>query len=232
MNRRSALVRGVGVRQMAGLRGPKMTIVEDRRTPGRRERKKAERRAAIISVARKAFQKSGFDGASMEAIAEDSDISSATLYNYFQSKSELLFSILEQDLSSLSEKITNIAVDSEINPKLLVLNVMNIYFCWFNDYDRGLIRQFVADAIRSPQFHGRSYHHLENLMILHIEGLLNRMVECGNLKSSLDVESSARLIFNIGNSEFYAFIASENFSVDLILDRIGHQVDLAISGIG
>ena len=87
-----------------------MTIVEDRRTPGRRERKKAERRAAIISVARKAFQKSGFDGASMEAIAEDSDISSATLYNYFQSKSELLFSILEQDLSSLSERITNILI--------------------------------------------------------------------------------------------------------------------------
>lgn len=209
-----------------------MTIFEDRRTLGRRERKKAERRAAIISVARKAFQKSGFDGASMEAIAEESDISSATLYNYFQSKSEILFSILEQDLSSLSAKITNIPVNSEINPKLLLLNIMNIYFCWFNDYDRGLIRQFVADAIRSPQFHGRSYHHLESLMILHIEGLLNRMVECGNLKSSLDVESSARLIFNIGNSEFYAFIASENSSVDLILDRISHQVDLAISGIG
>ena len=216
---------------MAGLRGRKMTIVEDRRTPGRRERKKAERRAAIISVARKAFQKSGFDGASMEAIAEDSDISPATLYNYFPSKSELLFSILEEDLSSLSDKISNIVVNSKINPKLLILNIMNIYFYWFNDYDRGLIRQFAADAIRSPQFHGRSYHHLESLMIMHIEGLLKRMVECGNLKSILDIKNSARLIFNIGNSEFYAFITSEDLSVDTILDRINNQIDLAIIGI-
>ncbi len=220
-----------GARWMAGARRRKMTKVIDGRMLGRRERKKAERRAAIISVARQAFQTSGFDGVSMEAIAESADISSATLYNYFPSKSELLYSVLLEDFSHISDKVRYI-IDAKDTPlKSQLVQMIEIYFCWFEEYDRILIRQVASDAIRSPQIIGRSYHQIENFMIMHLIDLLTRMIYSGSLRSDIDIESSARLLFSIGNSEFYAFISNESISVEQTMGRIGSQIDLVLTGI-
>jgi len=220
-----------GARWMAGARRRKMTKVIDGRPLGRRERKKAERRAAIISVARQAFQISGFDGVSMEAIADSADISSATLYNYFPSKSEILYSVLLEDFSHLSDKITYILNARDVPLRSQLVQMIEIYFYWFEEYDRLLIRQVASDAIRSPQINGKIYHQIEKFMIMNLLDLLNRMIDCNYIGEDIDIENSARLLFNIGNSEFYAFISDESISVEQTMDRIGSQIDLVITGI-
>lgn len=56
----------------------------------RRERKKAETRAKIITCAISLFREKGFMNTSMEEIAEKADIAKGTLYNYFPDKEEIL----------------------------------------------------------------------------------------------------------------------------------------------
>jgi AcrR family transcriptional regulator len=61
-----------------------------RPTLGRRERKKIETRARILSTASGLFAEQGFDATTVEEIAEAADISRATFFTYFGEKSALV----------------------------------------------------------------------------------------------------------------------------------------------
>lgn len=56
----------------------------------RRERKKQETKQKIVKMAMYFFRKQGFDSTTMEQIAEEVDISKATLYNYFPVKESII----------------------------------------------------------------------------------------------------------------------------------------------
>jgi len=87
-----------------------------------------QRRADIITAAEKIFARKGFHAATMDEIAQTLDLAKGTLYLYFKSKDDLLFSILEQRMvehnenleSSLSQATTlfeaiEILVSEQIN---------------------------------------------------------------------------------------------------------------------
>jgi len=62
----------------------------------RKLREKEERRNKILEAAKVVFQKNGVDKTSMNAIAEQAELSKGTLYLYFQDKNELLISLLQE----------------------------------------------------------------------------------------------------------------------------------------
>jgi hypothetical protein len=136
-----------------------------------------------------------------------------------------------EDFSHLSDKITYILNARDVPLKSQMVQMIELYFYWFDEYDRILIRQVASDAIRSPQINGKIYHQIEKFMIMNLLDLLNRMIDCNYIREDIDIENSARLLFNIGNSEFYAFISDESISVEQTMDRIGSQIDLVITGI-
>ncbi|MDR3202029.1 MAG: TetR/AcrR family transcriptional regulator [Bifidobacteriaceae bacterium] len=63
---------------------------------GRRERKKAATRAAILDAATSLFLERGFDGVSVREIADQADVSPKTVFTHFPRKEALVFS--DEDL--------------------------------------------------------------------------------------------------------------------------------------
>jgi AcrR family transcriptional regulator len=62
----------------------------------RRERKKADLRAQIISTAIRLFSRHGFGGVTVEKIAEAADIGKGTIYNYFSTKEDIVVAFLAE----------------------------------------------------------------------------------------------------------------------------------------
>ena len=60
----------------------------------RRERRIAARRAQILESAARVFAEKGFHRATTKEIAEAADVSEGTIYNYFDSKEDLLIGIM------------------------------------------------------------------------------------------------------------------------------------------
>lgn len=61
------------------------------------------RRAGILKAARKVFARHGYDGATMDDVAEACSIAKGTLYLYFKSKRQIYLGVLKEDLQLLRE---------------------------------------------------------------------------------------------------------------------------------
>lgn len=73
-------------------------------TAGRRERKKAQTRRAILSAAANLFSQRGYDQSSIDDIAEAADVAKRTLYNNFESKEEIVLALRFQYFETLIEE--------------------------------------------------------------------------------------------------------------------------------
>ena len=99
--------------------------------PSLRERKKLETKQRILGVAVSLFQERGFDSTSFEEVAEEANVSRATVFNYFPSKRDLLRGIAAGELEKLQE-----VVESEHGgPREAVARI------------RLVMRQLVADTL-------------------------------------------------------------------------------------
>jgi AcrR family transcriptional regulator len=65
-------------------------------TVGRRERKKLQTRQLLADTARRLFAERGFEQVSVAEVAREADVAEATVFNYFPSKEDLVFSGLER----------------------------------------------------------------------------------------------------------------------------------------
>jgi AcrR family transcriptional regulator len=61
--------------------------------PSRRERSKANKMRRILAAGEKLFSKQGFDGTTVQEIADEADVAVGTLFLYISDKSELLLRI-------------------------------------------------------------------------------------------------------------------------------------------
>ena len=89
----------------------------------RKKREKSERRNHIKNAANKVFLEKGLTSATMEDIANASELSLSTVYLYFKTKDGIFASIILESLQSLLEQLENIASNrkANIDEKLFLL---------------------------------------------------------------------------------------------------------------
>lgn len=103
---------------------------------GNRERKKEElvqkRSAQILEAAARVFAQKGYHAATTKEIASEAGVSEGTIYNYFQSKEDLLLSIPRlisetKLLPALSQMLATPITSGEEEEKLLTIVFDNVF---------------------------------------------------------------------------------------------------------
>lgn len=95
-------------------------------TKDRKEREKAQKREKIIKVAEKLFFKKGFEGTTMDEIAEKAEFSKGALYLYFRNK-ETLYSVIALRSMDIFNKILEEEVGKHRTPKKKLEGVKTAY---------------------------------------------------------------------------------------------------------
>ena len=162
---------------------------------GLREVKKERARRAILDAAREMFFSRGFDGTTIEEIAEEAEVAVGTVYNYFDSKSTLILAITAEDTSKvLDEKF-------QISESFTGFESVKLYISTFmgnlSMYPRRLLRELMREGWGGDTTLSKG---LISQDLTHLDGLtrvLRELAEAQKLKSGTDVESASLVIYGI-----------------------------------
>jgi AcrR family transcriptional regulator len=115
-----------------------------------------EKRNQILEGARAVFREHGFGGASMGRIAREAGVSKGTLYNYFDSKSDLFVAHAEQRLSEYTGRIFELPAERGVRETLQAIGEAYLGLITTSDAEE-IYRAVIAEAIRFPEVAERLY---------------------------------------------------------------------------
>jgi TetR/AcrR family transcriptional regulator, repressor of fatR-cypB operon len=137
----------------------------------RKERERVFRRNEIQSAASKLFAVKGFNSTTLEEIAESAEFGKGTIYNYFQNKEEIYFSIIEDVLDNtgrILEESDKLSSTIEEFVKLYINKIFN--YCIENKFSYLIFVREIAhfDPIFSQVKNDRllKYHSLSQEILL------------------------------------------------------------------
>lgn len=87
----------------------------------RAERRRAERREAILAAAKRVFRDKGYHQASVHDIIDEATIARGTFYLYFSSKQELFGHLVDDFLSVTRRQVHKISLDEGAEPPRIQL---------------------------------------------------------------------------------------------------------------
>ena len=191
----------------------------------------AQRTAEIIQAATAVFAAKGFDGATMEDIADAVGINKATIYLYFESKDALIHAIAEQlfaqelaglqaahDLPGAATERLTAYYESLIAEEAEVLPLMPILYEF---YALGLRRADVRAVV--SDFIGRVTGLLEAIIEAGIENAEFAPTEARAAARALDALLSGTILHWVYAPEEVDIAAQLRYGVRLIFRGLLHQ---------
>ena len=181
---------------------------------GRRERNKIRCRQRILRASRQLFSAKGYEETTMDDVAERSEVSKATLYNYFPGKDSLLMGIAEAELEQIREMI-----EGELAEEPSALERL-----------RRVLEAFVLDSmcyislsrkisyLNSCEDSGMFATRLEMVRIL--RGLVCQAQDAGELRRDMDADDITELVMGLYLITQFQWVHLERHPVSYWTERL------------
>src|SRR5882757_9973386 len=182
---------------------------------GLRERQKAGRRRDIIASAAKLFRRDGFADTGIEAIAAAAEVAAGTVYNYFESKGDLLIALIALDGEEVRATGKEIIAHPPRDPVQAVTKLLTFYI------DHSLIhlskelwRNAMANALSQPSSpFGLGYAELDRKLADQVGELVACLQQRGQIDAAVDAKTAGDVLFAAVNSLFMVFVAREEMPI-------------------
>jgi len=125
-------------------------------TAERREREKAERKMLIQKCALEVFAKFGYEGATVDKIADKAELSKGAIYLYFKDKDELFSSLIQNGIEEFRDSVHH-AVEDIDDPLLRIRKMIAVMLEYFG-VRKNLIRVFISTAGRLSRKAQSDFH--------------------------------------------------------------------------
>ena len=199
---------------------------------GMRERKRLERSDAIVDAATELFRSKGYEGTTMEEIAEGADVSAPTLYRYFPTKAALLTAFLWKArerragmLDDYFEKSATLDPVAAISG-LLLLNNRSVG----SRKDRKLWRESMGALLR---IHDQAYDEfrlIKQEFENRIEEMLEQLRRLSLISKDTPIPSMVAVLYAVANENFNRMIANEFKTLEDEKRAMDQQVELVLRG--
>lgn len=157
----------------------------------RRERLKREREERILDAAAAVFAEKGYHGATIREIARQADVADGTIYNYFDSKFDLIIRILSRiaELERLPAELTD---GLRGDPREFFVAAFRERLDRI-EHGEEMLRAVLPQVFVNDQLRGRFYHQYAARIATLLEGYLRAQIELGRFKPA-DVALLTRIV--------------------------------------
>jgi len=174
----------------------------------RSEKKAVDKRSVILDAALKTFVKRGYPETRVSEIAAEARVAEGTLYNYFQSKEDLLLALFDEKWGWIIDDIRNkIRRLDDPNKKLKVM--FSVVVRLFRK-DRHLAEIFLIDVKQSSIFMKNYPVNRVVEFIDLIEEILDEGKRKGVYRKDLDTHVAKMIIFGAAQGILLSWVLSES----------------------
>jgi len=195
----------------------------------RKERERFARRELIIDIAEELFSEKGFDGATMDEVADRAELGKGTLYLHFKSKSSIFLAICERGSSLLNKRMSKVLTEDisgiEMVKKLgfVYLEFVKeypIYFSSFNFYET-LIDD---DNLSQSKLAAKCEDHAREAMAYIVRALQIGMQD-GSIKNTIEPRELGLIIWGASKGVVHMAFLKESRAHMKILDDVSFSLD-------
>jgi len=166
----------------------------------RKERRAASRRLHILEHAAGLFAEKGFHRTTTRDIAAAADVSEGTLYNYFDSKDEILLGIMSM-LAEASGLPGRLEEAVEIDPQAFLQSILRLRRQQV-DATGDMLQAVLSEILVNPPLRQRYYAEQMSPLIEMIEYHLNQRADLGQIRR-IDKDLVARIIVGLVTGLFF-----------------------------
>jgi AcrR family transcriptional regulator len=192
---------------------------------GLRERQKADRERRILRAAVTRFRADGYRSVRIEDLAEMAEVSVGTVYNYYQTKGDILIATVAMEVEEVLEAGAAIVADPPPGAETALLALIFQYYDHSLEYlSKEMWRMAMALSIEAPGTpNGRRYSELDQRLAAQVTDLVRALQARGEVRGDLDAQALGELLFNNLNQMFIEFVKDDAMTLDTLRDRVAAQ---------
>lgn len=162
-----------------------------------RQAQKAATRARILEVARQHFERDGFEGANIRAIAAEADVAAGTVLQHFTDKASLLHAALHDDLEAAIERSLRAPSRGKLLARLCA--VVRPFYAYYQERPR-LSRVLLTESLLAkPPWRERFTE-----QAVRVTSFVAELVEQAKARGELSATTNTQL-FATAFASFYYF---------------------------
>ncbi len=200
---------------------------------GLRAKHRADRHHRILEAAASLFRQSGYEGAKIEAIAAQADVSVGTIYNYYRNKGDILVAIVSMEVNEVLNAGRGVVATPPKNVADAIDTLIGIYIDHSLIYlSKEMWRQAMATSTQQPDSpFGKTYAALDRGLTDQTCELVERLKSLGLVNAETDVRAAGEIIFNNMNMMFTEFVKQEAMLLQQLRAAIRRQNKVLVSAI-
>lgn len=190
----------------------------------RRERKKIHSKKAIVKAAVKLFSNKGFQETSVADIMNEADLGIGTFYNYFESKDEILKSLLQEIVEQIELSFAALLEEQGTSAAHVLAETVR-FTAELLDKNRFVLPLFLRAADRSA-LPKEAMHPAGTTPF---KAIFDKIIQTGQARGEFRQDIPAEIVTEMFHSVYQASsFSSLPFSFS---ENVGYKLDLILSGL-
>ena len=185
----------------------------------------SDRRAEILAAAQRCFVRSGFHGASMQAICAEAGMSPGNLYRYFPSKEALMAGIAERDRAEVAQEFASADLSHGF---FAVLEAMAHHHFAEKPTEQVLLCTEVMTEARRNRDIARIHESFDADVKKWLVDLLRAAAERGDIPSDIDFDGVVTMLMIIADGVWWRRALDPDFDpasvVPIFMDITRHML--------
>lgn len=193
---------------------------------GLREKQKADRERRILKAAVVKFRADGYRAVRIDDLAEAAEVSVGTVYNYFQTKGDILIAIVAMEVKEVLSSGATVVSDPPAGVKDPILALVFTYYDHSLNYlSKEMWRSAMALSIEAPNTpNGRRYTELDRRLSAQTGDLIAALQTRGDICGHMDASAVGHMVFNDLNQQFIEFIKDDGMLLDDLRNQVAEQM--------
>ena len=199
----------------------------------RRQEKKQETFAAIVSAAARSFDSIGYEETAMESIALDAGVSPGTVYNYFGTKNAILATIMTQQTDDIMRGAGDALDLTAAEPLDALMPMIKVYIDEMSSYGSDLLKEVFRAGFEPAQTELLAdLVSADERVIGQLADALQRMQSHGLVVENVDLAQAAMLIYSVVAVALMMFVAVPGTTSEETNAVAKAQIALVFGGLG